>query len=772
MDSLQPGQTLGPYRIINQIGQGGMATVYKAYHAAMDRYVAIKVLPRQLAESPEFIGRFQQEARTIANLEHPHILPVHDYGESDGITYLVMRYFDAGTLKNRLRSGPLSLAEVDRLFAQLAEALAYAHAHGVVHRDLKPANVLVDAQDNVFLTDFGIAKLLEGSSHFTATGAMVGTPAYMSPEQVLGQKVDQRSDIYSLGIILYQMVTGREPFEADTPLAVALKHANEPLPLPSTVKPGVAPAIERVILKALAKSPDDRFATAADFLAAWKQALREAEGSAEYAPAPATAMASLATAAQQTAPIPASSAASPAAQAVRPASRPALSPGLIGLLMVGLVGICVLVAVGGFFATRGLIPLTSQETPSPSVMATPDEIGSILATATQFAREGPATVEAVMATVTAAGGNITALPPALPTVSTPTPSPSPLTAINVTNNQGRSDDPYLAFDAQGNLHLVWYDTSLRPVGERPEADFLHRELNMAGQWSGVDSLTSDFDLIYKNTLNVLRNPAGQICASWEGETTPNDPSTIGWYTRCLTGEQWSAVEAIQTAKTATNDLMPAFASEGTLQSVYASFGALYFKDTLLSSASETAFSPRLAIDKAGGYHAVWIYKGDLVSLEYRYSNDGGQTWQEAKKLNTDQDPPSFEYGRDVELLADEQGNVHLIWNSTNGIFYRRWTSAQGWERAVEITHGTSAGNFDMTTDAIGLAHVVFWQGGRGMRYVQQQADNTWSAPRLVTDDDKAGSPRIVVDQRGIRHMVWTSWENNPNASDLYYAILP
>jgi hypothetical protein len=144
---------------------------------------------------------------------------------------------------------------------------------------------------------------------------------------------------------------------------------------------------------------------------------------------------------------------------------------LIGLLTVGLVGICVLVVVGGFFATRGLIPLTSQETPSPSVAATPDEIGSILATVTQFASEKPATVEAVIATMTAAGGNVAALPPALPTVSTPTPSPSPLTTINVTNNQGRSDDPHLAFDAQGNLHFVWYDTSLRSSGDPLVADF-------------------------------------------------------------------------------------------------------------------------------------------------------------------------------------------------------------------------------------------------------------------------------------------------------------
>ena len=277
MSGLQAGQMLGPYRIIAQIGQGGMATVYRAYHAAMDRDVAIKVLPQQLAESSEFSARFRQEARTIAGLEHPHILPVYDHGESDGLPYLVMRCLDAGTLKDRLGKGRLPLNEIDRLFSQLADALDYAHARGVVHRDLKPSNALLDARGNLFLADFGIAKLLESDKHFTSTGALVGTPAYMSPEQAQGHKVDQRTDIYSLGIILYEMVTGQVPYEAETPLAVILKHINEALPLPSSVYPSISPAIERVILKALAKNPDDRFASVADFLAAWKRALGEAE---------------------------------------------------------------------------------------------------------------------------------------------------------------------------------------------------------------------------------------------------------------------------------------------------------------------------------------------------------------------------------------------------------------------------------------------------------------------------------------------------------------
>ena len=279
MDNLQSGQMLGPYRIITQIGKGGMASVYKAYQPSVDRYVAIKVLPSQLAESQEFATRFHQEARIIAKLEHPHILPVFDYGESDGVAYFVMRYLEAGTLRDKMEAGrPLPLNDIDRIFTQLAEALSYAHSFGIIHRDLKPANALIDSHGNIFLTDFGIAKLMESASpRLTQTDAIMGTPAYISPEQAQSQPVDQRSDIYSLGIILYEMVTGRVPFLADTPLAVLFKHISDPLPLPSLVKPDIPPSIEKVILKALAKDPKDRFSTADEFVAAWKRALEEKE---------------------------------------------------------------------------------------------------------------------------------------------------------------------------------------------------------------------------------------------------------------------------------------------------------------------------------------------------------------------------------------------------------------------------------------------------------------------------------------------------------------
>nr|MBP7694636.1 serine/threonine protein kinase [Anaerolineales bacterium] len=363
MENLQPGQDLGPYRIIGQIGQGGMATVYKAYHAAMDRYVAIKVLPHQLADNAEFAGRFQQEARTIARLEHARILPVYDSGTGAGLPYLVMRYLEAGTLKERMQASLLSLAEVDRLFTQLAEALEYAHRQGVIHRDLKPSNAMLDAQGNLFLTDFGIAKLLEGGAQFTNTGAMMGTPAYMSPEQAQGDKVDQRTDIYSLGIILYELTTGRVPFEAETPLAVVLKQINSPLPPPSSIKPDLAPGIERVLLKALAKEPADRFASVADFLAAWKQALAGAETLAAPRPAsPATVVAAAAPATLAAAPPPVSEAGAVGGQA---AARPFPLAAVLG-------GVAVVVVLGILFAVfaPGLLAPAATATPAQSPAAT------------------------------------------------------------------------------------------------------------------------------------------------------------------------------------------------------------------------------------------------------------------------------------------------------------------------------------------------------------------------------------------------------------------
>jgi serine/threonine protein kinase len=255
------GKQFGPYRIVGPLGEGGMAAVYKAYQASMDRFVALKVLPQYFARDPEFVGRFAQEARMLAKLQHLHILPVFDYGETDGYTYIVMPLVETGTLSSLIKGEPLPLSQIQQIIRQVGSALSYAHSQGVVHRDVKPSNVLVDRQGNCLLTDFGIAKMVEGTMAFTQTGAIIGTPAYMSPEQILGKKLDGRSDIYSMGVVLYEMATGRPPFQAETPPAIFVKHLSDPLPPPHIYNPDIPEGVERVILKALSKDREDRFET-------------------------------------------------------------------------------------------------------------------------------------------------------------------------------------------------------------------------------------------------------------------------------------------------------------------------------------------------------------------------------------------------------------------------------------------------------------------------------------------------------------------------------
>ncbi len=267
------GRQFGAYRIVDPLGEGGMAAVYKAYQANMNRYIALKILPRHFATDPEFVGRFEQEAKVLAQLQHPYILPVHDYGEADGYTYIVMPFFEGGTLTNLLQGQPLSLKKMDQIISQVGDALDYAHARGIIHRDVKPSNVLLDERGNCMLVDFGIAKIIEGTANLTQTGGVVGTPAYMSPEQGRSNKIDHRSDIYALGVILYEIATGRVPYKAETPIAVLIKHINDPLPPPRKLNPALPHTVEQVILKAMAKNPDDRFATAGEMVKAMSEAV-------------------------------------------------------------------------------------------------------------------------------------------------------------------------------------------------------------------------------------------------------------------------------------------------------------------------------------------------------------------------------------------------------------------------------------------------------------------------------------------------------------------
>lgn len=252
------GKSLGQFRIVERIGSGGMAMVFKAYQPTLDRYVAVKVLPAYHARDPVFVKRFVQEARSVARLAHPNIVQIHDFGEQDNITYIVMEYVDGGTLKDRIK-GALAVPESADYIIQAAEGLDCAHRNGIIHRDVKPANMLIRKDGHLLLSDFGIAKILEGTTNLTRVGTGIGTPQYMSPEQGMGQAVDRRSDIYSLGIVFFHCLTGRVPFNADNPLTITMKHVQEPLPVEKLVAEGIPAPIIQVILKMTAKQSHERY---------------------------------------------------------------------------------------------------------------------------------------------------------------------------------------------------------------------------------------------------------------------------------------------------------------------------------------------------------------------------------------------------------------------------------------------------------------------------------------------------------------------------------
>src|SRR5260370_26222328 len=272
LDDSFGGKVMGSYRLEALIGKGGMGAVFLAQQLQLARRVAVKVLlPDVMMDNSlyeEFLIRFQREASLIAGLEHLNITPIYDFGKHEGIAYLVMPYVAGGTLRDVLtRRGALPLQEALRYIEQAAAALDYAHAHGIIHRDLKPSNFLLHPDGRLVLADFGIARMMQRNGNaigmtLTSTGTLLGTPEYMSPEMIRGGQIDSRTDIYELGIVLFQMLSGTVPFKGDAHLAVLMKHLQEPVPLLHYSNPAVPPAVDAVIQKATAKNPEDRYVSA------------------------------------------------------------------------------------------------------------------------------------------------------------------------------------------------------------------------------------------------------------------------------------------------------------------------------------------------------------------------------------------------------------------------------------------------------------------------------------------------------------------------------
>ena len=286
--SFSIGADIGAYTITDELGKGGMATVYKARHNKLERDVAIKVMHPTYSGEETFIRRFEREARVVARLEHPHIVPVYDYAVHEGHPYLVMRYIKGETLKDRLNEGNLSTREILRLTDAIASALDYAHSEGVLHRDIKPSNILLTAGQGVYITDFGLARVMQSGESTLSQGMIMGTPHYISPEQAKGvAELDGRADLYSFGVILYEMATGRVPFRAESDFSIIHAQIFDSPPLPSTINDSINPRLEMLLLKALEKEPDARYDTAGAMASALHKALDDTPSNISPAGIPA-----------------------------------------------------------------------------------------------------------------------------------------------------------------------------------------------------------------------------------------------------------------------------------------------------------------------------------------------------------------------------------------------------------------------------------------------------------------------------------------------------
>jgi len=360
----EAGQPLGQYRITQKIGEGGMGAVYKADQPSVPRAVVIKVLSSSFAEYADAGERFQRELKMITRLEHPHILPVYDYGEVAGRPYIVMRFMNGGSLQDRLQAGTMGRPDVLRVLDQVAVALDFAHDQGIIHRDLKPANILLDEAGNAYLADFGLAKTVGGTHDLTADGSVLGSPAYMSPEQARGAKLDRRSDIYAFAILIYRALCGHLPFEADTAWGYITKHITEEPVSIRTHAPDLPAGLDTVLGAGLAKDPASRPDRATDLMAAVRAALSGATDLQTKIPFTTAGAPTAATSAPSGTLFSAAAPAAARAAVAAPSRRPSWR-----LPLVLAVGAGALLVVG--IAAAGLLYLASTRIGAPTLATYP-----------------------------------------------------------------------------------------------------------------------------------------------------------------------------------------------------------------------------------------------------------------------------------------------------------------------------------------------------------------------------------------------------------------
>ena len=553
------GHTLGQYELRELLGRGGMGTVYRAYQRTLKRAVAVKVLPAALAADADFVARFTREAETAASLEHPHIIPVYDYGVEGGTSYIVMRLLGGGTLADRMAQreatgAPLpSLGEIARLLSQLAGAFDYAHQQGVIHRDIKPSNIMFDTHGNAFLVDFGIAKLLEHTSALTATGAVLGTPLYMAPEQWRAEQPVPATDQYALGVTIYQLLTGQVPFQAPTPYGLMHKHLHEAPTPPHVLRPHLPPALAASLERALAKSPGERFQSVTAFAQTFERAAAgEAGQDTQFLTRPLEGKRPVLVSTPSPLPSPP---APPSSATFTPPAAPGtgrpLGRGRARLVWGAVIVLLVaLAAAGVIFLGGGGEEAAPTATPSPTQVAaapteTPTRAGGlvVLGTETPTVPSPTATVTATLAvpsaTATAAptetptrtGGLVvlsTATPTIPPAAATATPSPtpsatetpSPTLTPSATLTPSHTPSPTATFTPSAT------DTATPDFAATAEALVAERLTQTAQSWTSTPTPTDTPTPDFAATVEAMANAAmTATAAAWTDTPTPTDTPT-------------------------------------------------------------------------------------------------------------------------------------------------------------------------------------------------------------------------------------------------------
>lgn len=566
--TLTEGARFGPYVVTGPLGRGGMATVYKCHEPGLDRYVAVKVLPREFLHEEAFAERFRQEARVIARLEHPNIVPIHAFGIEDGIPWMAMRFVPGGSLSGLLKKRRLDVRQAVGVLRGVAESLDYAHSQGIVHRDVKPQNILLDDAGRVYLADFGIAKIVEGSPGLTRTGMISGTPQYMAPEQAMAAKaVDHRVDIYALGVVAYELLTGQAPFSADTPVGVLLKQVSEPVPRPSAFD--VPEAAGDALLKCLAKDPAERWPSATAFVAALEQGLLTVPTLALPATLPAAAPRVPPTAAEARAVAPTKASAPPppripplpSSPAKAPARNPALIVGAVGTAILLVLGVAAWVLLRGTAPSLGLAEAPQPASPPPIVSAPsggiPVPTPEALAPAAPAASRAPA---AVLAPVPAILPPAATLPPS-GAVAPPTTVPVPLAPApsppGIPGTIELDVAPGVSIPVGAQSGAVTASTLRWQVKEGRSGRF-KRLIKNNGD---VVTIKGTFDLVrgpksgdWTATLSVdLLDEAGKVVTALGGRFDIEDDRTSVNLEQELTKEEWSRVKKARIRFQATKE---------------------------------------------------------------------------------------------------------------------------------------------------------------------------------------------------------------------------